>query len=285
MKVQRKKVTIKTLGEKISRGEKIVGMECHDTPSAIMAEELGMDLLCVGSPGPMGLFGHKSMNTVDFQEQLYFLEAVLRGASTPFICCNMPNTTACVSKSNAVRNASEIQRRGADGVHIEPHMKTVKMVEAIVAAGIPVIGHFGVQGERWSQVGSYLPRGKTAQDAVEIVTLIKHCIDAGISTVLLEHTSEELTKWCYENLSVPVASLGSGPHAHGIFHVSSDIIGCSVFPTPPKRHSFGNVWHNMKDAYTAYYEAARSGTYPITGESHHMQEGELEKFLDLVSTP
>ncbi len=155
MKAQRKKVTLKTLGDKIARGEKIIGMECHDTPSAMMAEELGMDLLCVGSPGPMALFGHKSMNTVDFQEQLYFLEAVLRGASTPFICCNMPNTTACVSKDNAVRNASEIQRRGADGVHIEPHHKTVEMVEAIVAAGIPVIGHFGVQGDvgrRWAVI-------------------------------------------------------------------------------------------------------------------------------------
>ncbi|WP_340122510.1 3-methyl-2-oxobutanoate hydroxymethyltransferase [Methylobacter svalbardensis] len=285
MKPKRKKITIKTLGEKIARGEKIIGMECHDTPSAMMGEELGMDLLCVGSPGPMALFGHKSMNTVEFQEQLYFLEAVLRGASTPFICCNMPNTTACVSKSDAVRNASEIQRRGADGVHIEPHHKTVKMVEAIVAAGIPVIGHFGVQGERWSQVGSYLPRGRTAKDSADIVKLIRSCIDAGISTVLLEHASEELTKWCYENLSVPVASLGSGPYAHGIFHVSSDIIGCSVFPTPPKRVPFGNVWQNMKDAYTAYYEAVQSGAYPRVEESHHMHEGEFEKFLDLVDKP
>lgn len=73
-----------------------------------MAEEFGMDLLCVGSPGPMGLFGHKSMDTIDCQEQLYFLEAVLRRVSSPFICCNMPNTTACVSKADAVRNASEI---------------------------------------------------------------------------------------------------------------------------------------------------------------------------------
>lgn len=131
--------------------------------------------------------------------------------------------------------------------------------------------------------GQLFPRGKTAQDAAEIVKLIKSCIDAGISTALLEHTSEELTKWCYENLPVPVASLGSGLYAHGIFHVSSDIIGCSVFPTPPKRHSFGNVWQNMKDAYSAYYQAARSGAYLIQGESHHMQAGEFEKFLDLVN--
>lgn len=233
--------------------------------------------------GRWAYFGHKSMNTLYFQEQLYFLEAVLRGASPPFICCNMLNTTACVSEADAVRNASEIQRRGADGVHIGPHMKTVKMVEAIVAAGIPVIGRFGVQGERLVASGQLLAARQNVQDAVEIVKLIESCIDAGISAVLLEHTSEELTKWCYENLSVPVASLGSGSHAHGIFHVSSDIIGCSVFPTPTKRHSFGNVWQNMKDAYTAYYKAARSGAYPIQGESHQMQAGEFEKFLDLVS--
>jgi 3-methyl-2-oxobutanoate hydroxymethyltransferase len=283
MNAKRRKVTLKTLSGKVQRGEKIIGMECHDTPSAIMAEELGMDLLCVGSPGPMGLFGHKSMNTVEFAEQLYFLEAVVRGASTPFISCNMPNTTACVSKADAVRNAAKIQRRGADAVHIEPHHKTVKMVEAIVGAGIPVIAHFGVQGERWSQVGSYLPRGRTAEDSADIVKLMKSCIDAGISIALMEHTSEELTRWCYENLPVPIASLGSGPHAHGIFHVSSDIIGCSAFPMPPKRNSFGNVWQNMKDAYSSYYQAAKAGNYPELEDSHHMHADEYEKFLHLVS--
>jgi 3-methyl-2-oxobutanoate hydroxymethyltransferase len=278
----KKKVTLKSLAKKVMSGKRIVGMECHDTPSAIMAEELGMDLLCAGSPGPMGLFGHKNMLDVDFQEQLYFLEAVLRGASSPFIICNMPNTTACVSKEDAVRNASEIAHRGADGVHIEPHHGTVPMMEAIVAAGIPVIGHFGVQGERWAQVGSYMPRGIEAEDAADIVKLIKSSIDAGISTALLEHASEELTKWCFENLPVPVASLGSGPHANGIFHVSSDIIGCSVFPIPPKRKPYGNVWQNMKDAYTAYFNDATKGVYPDPANSHHMKDGEYEKFLDLV---
>ncbi len=78
------KTTLKVLAGKVSRGERIVGMECHDAPSAIMAEELGMDLLCCGSPGPTGLFGHKSMADVDFEEQLYMLQAVLRGASSPF---------------------------------------------------------------------------------------------------------------------------------------------------------------------------------------------------------
>ena len=69
--VKRRKTRLKHLAEKVAKGERIVGMECHDTPSAIIAEELGMDLLCCGSPGPMGLMGHKSMATVDFEEQLY----------------------------------------------------------------------------------------------------------------------------------------------------------------------------------------------------------------------
>ncbi|MGZ8931552.1 MAG: 3-methyl-2-oxobutanoate hydroxymethyltransferase, partial [Methylosarcina sp.] len=61
------------------------------------------------------------------------------------------------------------------------------------------------------------------------------------------------------------------------------IIGCSAFPTPPKRNPFGNVWQNMKDAYSKYYEAARSGLYPNPEDSHHMREGEFEKFLDLIA--
>lgn len=276
---QRRKTRLKHLAEKVQKGERIVGIECHDTPTAIIAEELGIDLLCCGSPGPMGLMGHKSMATVDFEEQLYMLQGVLRGASSPFIICNMPNTTASISIEQSVRNAAKVVKLGADGVHIEPSLGTVDHIRAIVAAGIPVVGHFGVQGERAVMNSGHAPAGCTAEEAAEILKLVHACIDAGIFAALFEHTSVELTKWCYENLPVAVASLGSGPYAHGIFHVSSDIIGCSVFPIPPKREVFGDVWGEMKKAYTAYFNAAHGGQFPKPELSHTMKDGEFEKFV------
>jgi 3-methyl-2-oxobutanoate hydroxymethyltransferase len=278
----RRKVTLQTLARKVKNKERIVGMECHDTPSAIMAEELGMDLLCCGSPGPMGLMGHTSMDTVDFEEQLYMLQAVLRGAKTPFVICNMPNTVACVSVEDAIRNAARITHLGADGVHIEPTKGMMPMLRGIATAGIPIIGHFGVQGERRLMYG-YQARGRTAADAASIVELIEASIEAGIVTVLLEHATEELTKWCFENLPVPVASLRSGPYANGIFQVSSDIIGCSAFPTPPGGGTFGNVWQNMLDAYTAFFNAAKSGNYPKLEDSYHMNDDEQERFLEAMA--
>jgi len=283
MTQKRKKIRLKDLAAKVQAGERIVGMECHDTPSALIAEELGMDLLCCGSPGPMALMGHKTMATVDFEEQLYMLEGVLRGASSPFIVCNMPNTTACISIPESVRNAARIVKLGADGVHIEPSLGTVEHIRAIVAAGIPVVGHFGVQGERAVMNSGYAPAGTDAQEAVEIVKLVKACIDAGIFSALFEHTSVELTKWCYENLPVAVASLGSGPYAHGIFHVSSDIIGCSVFPIPPGREIYGNVMGEMRKAYTAYFKAATDGQFPNPQKSHHMKPGEFDTFVEALS--
>lgn len=279
---QRRKTRLKHLAEKVATGQRIIGMECHDTPSAIMAEELGMDLLCCGSPGPMGLMGHKSMATVDFEEQLYMLQGVLRGASSPFIICNMPNTTASISIEESVRNAAKVVKLGADGVHIEPSLGTVDHIRAIVAAGIPVVGHFGVQGERAVMNSGHAPAGRTAEEAAAIVKLVRASIDAGIFAALFEHTSVELTKWCYENLPVAVASLGSGPYAHGIFHVSSDIIGCSVFPIPPKREVYGDVWGEMRKAYGAYFEAAQSGVFPRKDLSHTMRDGEFDRFLTQV---
>lgn len=276
---KKRKTRLKHLAEKVQNGVRIVGMECHDTPSAIIAEELGMDLLCCGSPGPMGMMGHKSMATVDFEEQLYMLQGVLRGAHSPFIICNMPNTTACISVGESVHNAARIVKLGADGVHIEPSLGTVPHIKAIVDAGIPVVGHFGVQGERAVMNSGHAPAGCTAEDAQEIVTLVRACIDAGIFAALFEHTSVELTKWCYENLPVAVASLGSGPFAHAIFHVSSDIIGCSTFPIPPKREVFGDVWGEMRKAYGGYFKAASSGQFPKPDLSHTMRNGEHQKFL------
>jgi len=279
----RRKTRLKHLAAKAQSGQRIVGMECHDTPSAVIAEELGMDLLCCGSPGPMGLMGHPSMATVDFEEQLYMLQGVLRGAHSPFIICNMPNTTACISIEESVRNAARVVKLGADGVHIEPSLGTVSHIRAIVDAGIPVVGHFGVQGERAVMNSGHAPAGTNAEEAEQIVELVKASIDAGIFAALFEHTSVELTKWCYENLPVAVASLGSGPHAHAIFHVSSDIIGCSVFPIPPKREVFGDVMGEMRNAYTAYFEAATNKEFPKPDLSHHMGEGEFQKFTRSVS--
>jgi 3-methyl-2-oxobutanoate hydroxymethyltransferase len=155
-------------------------------------------------------------------------------------------------------------------------------VQAIADAGIPVVGHFGV-GDR-SLLEGFLPRGRCADDAHRLVDLIEAAIDAGVVMVLLEHVSEELSRWCWQNLPVPVLSLGSGPYAHGQFHVSSDIIGCSATPVPPKRQAFANVWGVMQEAYTAYMEAARSGAFPQSDHVHRMRGDEHERFLALMET-
>ena len=279
----RKKVTLKRLAEKKARGEKIVGMEVHETPSAIMADEIGFDVLCCGSPGPMGLFGHESMADVDFEEQLYMLQAVVRGAQYAFVLCNMPNTTASISVERAVENAARIAHLGADGIHLEPSMATLPAIEAITGAGVPVLGHFGVQGERSVMSSGYAPRGGDAADAVAIVRLARACVDAGIVAALCEHTAEEVTKYLWETLPVPVLSLGSGAYCDGIFHVSVDVAGISAFPTPPKRESFADVWGVTKSAYQEYYDRAKAGTYPKPANSHHMYESEHERFLEQLA--
>lgn len=280
----RGKVTLKRLAAKKAAGEKIIGMEAHDTPTAIMADEIGLDILCCGSPGPMGMFGHENMADVDFDEQLYMLQAVLRGAKCAFILCNMPNTTTSISVERAVENAARIARLGADGVHIEPSLATIPAIEAITGAGIPVVSHLGVQGERGVFSSGYAPRGRDAGDAAAIVTLAHACVAAGTAAVLMEHASEELTRYLWETLPVPVLSLGSGPYADGIFHVSSDIIGCSVFPTPPQRESFADVWSVMKDAYQGYFDAARGGAYPKAENSWHMRDGELDRLMERLQS-
>ena len=282
MNASRNKMTLKRLGAKKAAGEKIIGMEAHDTPTAIMADEIGFDILCCGSPGPMGLFGHESMADVDFEEQLYMLQAVLRGAKHAFVLCNMTNTTASISVERAVENAARIAHLGADGVHIEPSLGTIPAIRAITDAGIPVVSHLGVQGERGVFSSGYAPRGRDAGDAYAIVELAHACVAAGTVAVLMEHTSEELTRYLWETLPVPVLSLGSGPYTDGIFHVSRDIIGCSVFPTPPGRGSFADVWGVMKGAYQAYFDAALGGTYPSPDNSWHMREGEFDLFLQRV---
>src|SRR5260370_33209174 len=96
----------------------------------------------------MAWTGHAATDTGAFEEQRYMLQGVLRGAKTPFIICNMPNTTACVSVEDAIRNAARITHLGADGVHIEPTKGMMPMLRGIATAGIPIVGDFGAKSER-----------------------------------------------------------------------------------------------------------------------------------------
>ncbi|QZN99125.1 3-methyl-2-oxobutanoate hydroxymethyltransferase [Chenggangzhangella methanolivorans] len=144
--VKRKKVTIKSVHDKKKAGQKITSIGVYDAPMAAIADRVGFDFLVVGNAGPMALLGHPDPTTVKFEEQLALTRAVSRVTKYGFVVGHMPYMSYHASKEQAIASATRlVAEGGADCVKCEGNRYTAEYIAEIVRAGIPVMGHIGMQ--------------------------------------------------------------------------------------------------------------------------------------------
>jgi 3-methyl-2-oxobutanoate hydroxymethyltransferase len=281
---KRKKVTVKQLLEMKKRRETIVGIGVYDSPMAAIADEIGFDLLINGNAGPMSLLGHKTPMTVRFEEQLILTQAVSRVAKYGMIVGHMPYMTYHFSKEDAIRNAARlVSEGGADAVKCEGNKYTAQYIAEIVRAGIPVMGHIGMQASRKLEQSGFGFKGRTADEAAKIVEDARAFVDAGVFGFILEYTPVEITSFLASTLPVPVISVSSGASPDGMYIGTGDAIGYSAFPRPKNAANFVDITPVIKQGLSMYKEQVLSGQYPGEQFTHHMPAWEHEKFLKLVN--
>lgn len=281
--VKRKKVTVKSLLEKKQRGEMIVSLGVYDAPMAAIADEVGFDLLINGNAGPMSLLGHPTPLTVSIEEQLILTKSVSRVAKYGMVVGHMPYMTYNVCAEDAIRNAARfISEAGAEAVKCEGNKHTAKNVAEIVRAGIPVMGHMGMQASRKLEQSGFGFKGRSAEEAAKIVEDAKAFVDAGIFAMILEYVPVEITNYLAKTLPVPVISVGAGPSPDGIYLISGDAVGYSAFPRPKNEASFVDIRPMIVKGLSEYKSHVLSRSYPDEQFTQHMSKEEHEKFLDLV---
>ena len=166
----RKKVTIPMLREKKKNKEPIVQLAVYDYENAIIADRLGIDILCVSDTGGMVLFGHESTTSVSFEEVMFMAQAVKRGSQYGLRMVDMPYMSFHLSEQQAVDNAAKyVAQAGAEVMKCEGNIHHARYIEAIIKAGIPVQGHIGICPMRMPQLGGFAAQGKTADRAKELV--------------------------------------------------------------------------------------------------------------------
>lgn len=275
---QRKKVTLNSLREKKKRGERITSIGVYDSPLAAIADNVGFDLLIIGNAGPMSLFGHSDPTTVKFEEQLFMTQAVSRVTKYGLIVAHMPYQTYHASKEDAIRHAGRlITEGGAHAVKCEGNRYTAEYVAEIVRAGIPVMGHIGMQASRRVEQSGFGVKGRRFEDAKDIIDGADAFVEAGVFAFILEQVPAELAEFITRRYDVPVITLGGGTKADGVYHISGDVVGYSAFPMPKNRRSFTNVQPLLEEGISKYKDAVLKGEYPLDGDSFAMNEGEFDK--------
>lgn len=284
MTPKRKKVTIPDLMEKKKKKEPITMMAIYDYPNAVIAERTGIDIVCVSDSGGMAVFGKENTTSVTFEECMIMMQTVSRGCKTGIRMLDMPYMSFHTSSEKAIENAARfVAEGGAEVMKCEGTIHHAKNIEAIVKAGIPVMGHVGVTPMRITQLGGFKAQGKTADRAKELIDDAIAMYEAGCFSILCEVTTSEVCEYLAETLPVPVISLGAGNKADGVHIITCDLFKLYDRHTPRHSKVYVELLPIMEKVFKDYMNDVVSRQYPGPEHTIFMVPEEKEKFAKIMN--
>jgi 3-methyl-2-oxobutanoate hydroxymethyltransferase len=279
------KKSLLDLYEMKKRGEKAAWITAYDAPTASFAEAAGMDMLLVGDSLAMCVMGLESTVPVTVEECLHHTRAVRRGAPETFVIGDMPFLSYQASAEEAVRNAGRfLKEAGADCIKLEGGVRVADQIKAITDAGIVVMGHIGLTPQSSGQLGGFKAQGLTVESAKLVLEDARAVEAAGAHFLLVEAVAPEVTRIIHEELSIPVYSIGAGPHCDGQVLIVADLLGMFVAFTPKFVRKYANLADHIKGAFSAYVDEVKTGAFPGPENAYSMLEGEAERLEQVKHT-
>jgi 3-methyl-2-oxobutanoate hydroxymethyltransferase len=280
-------MTLPRLADKKRLGEPIVMITAYDYPSARIVEEAGVDMVLVGDSAGDVVLGYGSTVPVSLEEMLMLAAAVRRGLSTPFLVGDLPFGSYEGSDELAVQSAQRlVKEAGVDAVKLEGGGPAqVSRVSAIVAAGIPVMGHVGLTPQSATALGGRRAQGRTADRALAVAHEARALEDAGCFAIVFEAIPAAVAVELTQTLSIPVIGIGAGPGTDGQVLVLHDMLG--MFPGQAPRHSkqYADLHGEMLAAIGDYAEDVRAGRFPSAENTFSIDPSELEKLVSALRSP
>ena len=273
-----KRITIRDFWRKKSTNEKIVMITAYDYVTAKIVDSLKIDGILIGDSVGMVLLGYENTLPVSMEEMLHHTKAVARAKPRALIVGDMPFMSYQVSKEKAVENAGKFIKAGADAVKVEGGFEVMDKVEAIIKAGIPVMGHIGLTPQRVLQFGGYRLMGKEYEYGVRLVEEAKMLEDIGVFSIVIEFTTAEVAREITKRLNIPTIGIGCGGDCDGQIIVINDIIGLSPF-IPSFAKKYADVSSIIRDAVSNYIEDVKNGKFPAKEHTRYMDKEEHKKFI------
>lgn len=283
-----KPVTTLRLREMKAAGEPIVMITAYDAPSARAVDAAGVDVVLVGDSLGMVLLGHTSTLLVTMDDMVHHTAAVSRGITHALVVADMPFMSYRITHEEALRNAARfLAEAGANAVKIEGGADVAPLVERMVAAGIPVMGHVGLTPQSVNVLGGYKVQARDADSAMRLVEDCLALEAAGAFAIVLELIPAEVAAIASEELSIPTIGIGAGGGCDGQVQVFHDLLGIGDF-TPRHTKRYAEIGAAMTEAVAAYASDVRVGAFPGEEQLTHAEESviaELERELPLTIGP
>jgi len=275
---ERAEVNINYLYEKKEKGEKISWLTAYDYPTARYEEEAGVEMILVGDSGGMTLLGYDSTLPVTMDEMAMMTKAVTRATDRTFVVGDMPYMSYQASKEDAIKNAGRFMGEcSTDAVKLEGGKRMAPTVEAMVDAGIPVIGHIGMTPQSAAQLGGYKSQGRDAESARQLIEDAQALEEAGALAILLEAIPERVGKQIYEEAGVPIYGIGAGGATDGQLLIVQDILGLFELFKPRFVKRYANLGDEMVEAFEQYIDEVKAGEFPAEEHCYSIPDEEFER--------
>jgi 3-methyl-2-oxobutanoate hydroxymethyltransferase len=272
----RRKVTTLTLAAKKKSRQPITMMTAYDYPTALVLDRVGMDVILVGDSLGMVVLGYENTLSVTMEDMIHHCKAVARGARFAHLIGDMPFLSYQVSTADAIRNAGRfLQEGGMDAVKLEGGREVAANIKAIVAAGIPVMGHIGLTPQSVHKLGGYKVQGTSAAAAGRLLEEALALAESGCYAVILEAIPDQVAEIVSQRLSIPCIGIGAGLACDGQVLVSNDLLGSFDRFTPKFARKYANLSAVMEQAFLAFIQDVAARRFPTSEHSYHMSDEEF----------
>ena len=258
-------------------GEKISMLTAYDYPTARILDRSAIDAILVGDSLGMVVLGYSDTTRVTMEDMLHHIKAVSRGAERVMVIGDPPFLSYHQGLAESVRNAGRlIQEGGAQAVKLEGGREVIPEIQAIIRAGIPVMGHLGLTPQSIHKIGGYFIQGKNKEQALKLVEDAKALEDAGVFAVVLECVPAELAARISHAVTIPTIGIGAGGGCDGQILVTHDLLGIYQGKTAKYVKQYAQLGNLMEEAILRYVQDVKGGIFPQDGQSFHMDKDQLD---------
>lgn len=272
------KITLALLQERKRTGRKFSVLTCYDAPTARLMEVAGVEVLLVGDTAGEVVLGLPTTREVPVDYMLTITAAVRRGAPLAWVMADLPYGCCRGGDEAAVAGARRfMDETGCDAVKVELEADQAGRVEAMAAAGVPVIAHIGLLPQSIDPMVGYRAQGRDAAGAIKLIETARRMEAAGAAGLLLEAVASEVSREITRQASVPVIGCVAGPHCDGTVVVLHDMLQWGGGHPPRAVKRYADLSGVLTAAFAAYGEDVRAGRFPVEADAIHMKPGEFEK--------
>jgi 3-methyl-2-oxobutanoate hydroxymethyltransferase len=238
-------------------------LTAYDYHTACTIDEADIDMILVGDSLGNVMLGYDNTLAVTVDDMIHHGKAVCRGAKQAFVVIDMPFMSYQTSVYDAVKNAGRIMKEtNCQAVKLEGGVRYADRVQAIVEAGIPVVGHIGLTPQSFNTLGGYKVQGKSSDKAQQLMEDARALEAAGVFAITLECVPEALAKMITEQVSPLTIGIGAGKYCDGQVLVYQDMLGYTNGFTPKFVKKYANLHDTMLAAFKQYKEDCERQDFP-----------------------